>query len=130
MLKVNEITHPICAYLLLFSVLLVAAGCGGGGGGGGGGVVNGSASLSWSPPTTRMDGSALYDSDIVSYNVHYGTTSSGPYPNVINVPKSACNPSCESVITGLSSGTYYFVVTVIDTLDVQSGYSVEQSKTI
>ncbi len=132
MLSLTKIKHRTSVKLLMLALLFILIGCGGGGGDAvsvdGAAVTN--ASLTWTPPTTRMNGSTLFDSDIASYKVYYGTTISGPYPNIVPVAKSACTPSCVATITGLSSGTYYFVVTVIDTAAYESGYSTEVVKVI
>ncbi len=79
----------------------------------------GTASLSWIPPMTRADGSVL--SDMAGYRVYYGT-SSGSYPNSIDVP----NPGvADYVVENLLPGNYYFVVTAYDASGSESVYSNE-----
>ncbi|MBX5461117.1 MAG: fibronectin type III domain-containing protein [Steroidobacteraceae bacterium] len=85
----------------------------------------GSATISWLPPTTRSDGSAL--TNLAGYRIRYGTAL-GNYPSVVAID----NPSVTSyVVERLSGGmTYYFVVTAIDSAGVESDYSTPASKKI
>ncbi len=73
------------------------------------------AILSWSSNT---------ESDLAGYRVHYGSTS-GSYPNVIDVGLVT-----SYTVTGLSAGTYYFVLTAYNTAGIESGFSNEVSKVI
>jgi len=87
-------------------------------------VVTGSATLSWTPPTAREDGTSL--SNLAGYSIHYGT-SSGNYTLTISVS----NPGLSTYqIDNLKSGTYYFVVTAVDALGYESANSTPVSKTI
>lgn len=85
----------------------------------------GSATLSWSPPTTRTDETPL--TDLAGFHIYYGT-SQGSYPNSITV----ANPSLTTyVVDGLPGGTtYYFVATAYDTSGIDSDFSVAASKAI
>lgn len=86
--------------------------------------TTGSAELSWTPPTTRADGSAL--TNLAGYRVYYGTTR-GSYTKRLDLP----SPGVTSMLVeGLVAGTYYFVTTAYDANGVESGYSAEASKTI
>lgn len=86
--------------------------------------ITGSATLSWTPPTTNEDGSNL--DDLAGYKIHYGN-SSGNYSNTITLN----NPGVASyVIDNLVSGTYYFSVTAVDTSGNESIFSGEATKTI
>lgn len=88
------------------------------------GSGTGSATLSWTPPTTHSDGSAL--NDLAEYRVKYGTAE-GDYSQVITVQ----NPGIASyVVDGLSAGTYFFVVTAVDSQGTESPASQSVSKTI
>lgn len=88
------------------------------------GSSNGSATLSWTPPTENTDNSAL--TDLAGYRIYYGS-SSGVYPNSIDIS----NPAISSYIIGnLSSNTYYFVITAYTANGVSSGYSNEVSKVV
>jgi hypothetical protein len=103
--------------LLATAVILPAAfylaACGGGGGGGNGGTSEtiqaeaaaGAATLSWTPPTTKTDGTAL--DDLAGYTIYYGETE-GNYTHEINIT----NPGIATfVVEHLQTGTYYFVIT-------------------
>ncbi len=82
----------------------------------------GSATLSWTPPTTNTDGTAL--TDLAGFKVYYGTAS-GSYTQVVNVGYVTTY-----TVNNLTSGTYYFAVTAYDTSGYESGYSNQVSKTI
>jgi hypothetical protein len=87
-------------------------------------VATGSATLSWIPPTTNTDGSAL--TNLAGYRVRWGTTA-GNYPNSATLN----NPGLTSyVVSSLVPGTYYFVVTALNSAGVESQFSNVASKTI
>jgi hypothetical protein len=83
-------------------------------------LSSGTALLSWTPPTTNIDGTPL--TDLAGYVIYYGTSSSN-YTNIVDVG----NVNTYSV-NGLPSGTIYFAVTAYDTSGYQSGYSNEGIK--
>ena len=84
----------------------------------------GSATLNWSIPTSRTDGTAL--TNLAGFHIYYGTAP-GNYPTSITI----ANPTVSTyVVTNLSSGTYYFVATAYDTSGVESGYTTSVSTTI
>ncbi len=84
---------------------------------------SGSLSLAWSPPTESADGSAL--NDLAGYRIHWGTQS-GNRPNVLDIN----NPSVSRyVIDGLVSGSYFFVISAVDTSNNESQASNEASGT-
>jgi hypothetical protein len=68
-------------------------------------ALSGGVSISWTPPTTASDGSTL--TDLAGYNIYYGT-SPGALTQKVQVTNIGLTTS---VITGLASGTWYFVVT-------------------
>jgi trimeric autotransporter adhesin len=87
----------------------------------------GSATLTWDAPATYTDGSAVNPAtDITSYKIYYGT-SSGVYSQSITV----ANPGTSTVSQPLhlACGSYYFVVTAIDTDNNESDHSDEVFKT-
>ena len=87
-------------------------------------VSNGSATLTWQPPTERTDGTPL--TDLAGYRILYGT-SPGNYTTKISVT----NPGLTSyVVNNLSQGTWYFVMTAYDTTGEESDYSDVGSKSI
>ena len=79
--------------------------------------------LTWDPPTTNADGTAL--TDLAGYKVYYGNASRS---------YSSVNPVIDNVTTytspDLAPGTYFFAVTALDAAGNESAYSNEVSKTI
>jgi hypothetical protein len=87
-------------------------------------VATGSATLSWLPPTTNTDGSAL--TNLAGYKVYWGT-SQGNYTNSVTV----MNPGLATYVVGnLTPNTYYFTVTALNSAGVESVFSNAASKTI
>lgn len=86
-------------------------------------ALSGEATLSWTAPTTNVDGTAL--TDLAGYKVYYGT-SSGTYDTTVD----AGNVSTINIINLTEKETYYFAVTAYDTAGNESSYSNEVSKTI
>ena len=87
-------------------------------------VGSGRASLSWSPPITNTDGSAL--TNLSGYVVVYGTS-----PGELSQSVPINNPSIASfVVENLPSGTWYFAVQAVNTNGVRSPNSTIASKTI
>lgn len=87
-------------------------------------VANGSASLSWLPPTTNTDGTTL--TDLAGFRVEYGTSASA-----LSTVSTISNPSVSSaVISNLAPGTWYFAVTAYTSAGLQSAVSTTVTKTI
>jgi hypothetical protein len=87
-------------------------------------VASGSATLSWTPPTRNTDGSPL--TNLAGYRVRWGT-SAGNYTSSTTLN----NPGLTSYVVGsLVPGTYYFVVTALNSAGVESQFSNAASKTI
>ncbi len=87
-------------------------------------VASGSATLSWTPPTRNTDGSAL--TNLAGYRVRWGQTL-GNYTSSVTLN----NPGLTSYVVGsLVPGTYYFVVTALNSAGVESQFSNVGSKTI
>ncbi|HUI46754.1 MAG TPA: Ig-like domain-containing protein [Nitrospirota bacterium] len=87
-----------------------------------------SVTLSWSAPTSYSNGTPLNPAtDLSTYKIYYGTAS-GVYTQVVSVP----NPGSTTVTQtlNLTPGTYYFVVSDVDTAGQESNYSNEMSTTI
>ena len=82
--------------------------------------------LSWVAPAEREDNSALSLSDIAGYKIYYGTTQSQYSDNVTINDSTATGYT----FTSLPAGTYYIVVTTIDTEGRESQYSPEVVITI
>lgn len=85
----------------------------------------GSATLSWTAPTTNVDGTPLID--LAGYKVYFGTTSK-VYGSSIDIGLSAGNPPTYT-INNLGTGTYFFAVTAYDSTGIESSFSNESSKT-
>lgn len=81
----------------------------------------GTATLSWNPPTTNVDGTPL--TDLAGYRIYYGT-STGNYTQNINVG----NVTTYQLASLTDGYTYYFAITAYDTLGNESAYSNEISK--
>jgi hypothetical protein len=87
-------------------------------------VGSGSATLSWTPPTSNSDGSTL--TNLSGYQVRYGRTESNLDRSV-----SLDNPSINRyVVENLSSGTWYFAVVAVNAHGVTSPLSNTSNKTI
>lgn len=87
-------------------------------------VSNGSATLTWTPPTTNSDGTTL--SDLAGYRIHYGTASN----NLSQVVQVANAGIASYTLTNLSSGTWYFGVSAYTSGGTESGLSNVATKTI
>ena len=84
----------------------------------------GSATLSWTPPTQRIDGTPL--ENLAGYRIRYGTAP-GSYTSQLQIPNAGIT-SC--VIENLPPGTYYFVAIAYDSVGLESAPSTAVSKTI
>jgi hypothetical protein len=76
--------------------------------------TGGSATISWTAPTTNVDGSPL--TDLAGYTVLYGTTPT-TMTQSSKVPGAGATTT---TITGLASGTWYFSVGSYTNTGVQS----------
>ncbi|KPK56332.1 MAG: hypothetical protein AMJ59_22390 [Gammaproteobacteria bacterium SG8_31] len=84
----------------------------------------GNATLRWTPPTEREDGSVL--DNLAGYKVHYGTSQSNLSTVVV-----LDNPGLSSyVVDNLDQGTWYFAVTAFDADGRESSFSNVGSKMI
>jgi hypothetical protein len=97
-----------------------------GGGGSTGGTTGsgaGSATLSWQPPTTNTNGTAV--KNLAGYSIYYGTSASS-YTSV-----KVANPGLTSyTVSNLAKGTYSFAVVAYNSAGETSQYSAAVSKTI
>jgi len=73
------------------------------------------------PPTLNTDGSPL--TDLASYKIYYGNES-GKYQTSIEINN---NGMTIYVVEYLTSNTYYFVMTAINSSGVESDFSGEAS---
>jgi hypothetical protein len=87
-------------------------------------VATGSAILSWTPPLQNTDGSSL--TNLAGYRVYFGTAP-GDYPNSIGIT----SPGLSSyVVEQLTAGTWYFVLTAVNSAGQESAFSNAGSKQI
>jgi hypothetical protein len=86
--------------------------------------IDRSADVSWTAPTTNINGSAL--TDLAGFRIYYGT-SSGKLNQTIDVPNAAAS---DYVVQGLAQGTWYFAVAAYTNEGLESGLSSVASKTI
>ena len=108
------------SYLLVFILVLPLVACSGGDGGPDATSSN-VANLSWVAPVEREDGAGLSPSEIAGFRVYYGTKP-GVYSNTIDIKD---HTTTQTTLADLPSGTYYIVVTAVDTDGRESSYSTE-----
>jgi len=85
---------------------------------------NGSATLSWIPPTTNTNGTPL--TNLAGYRIYYGTSSSS-----LNHSVQITNSGIASyAIDNLSPATWYFTVVSYNKANIESPLSEVVSKTI
>ncbi|MGB7215843.1 MAG: putative Ig domain-containing protein [Gammaproteobacteria bacterium] len=85
---------------------------------------NGSATLTWTAPTERTDGSPL--TNLAGYKLYWGHESR-KYTESVDID----NPGVTTyVVDNLAPGTYYFATTAVSADGLESDYSNEASKTI
>lgn len=87
-------------------------------------VANGTATISWIPPTQNTDGSPL--TDLAGYRIYYGTNAT----DLVEIVELS-NPGLTSyVIQNLSSATWYFCMRAFRSNGTESEASNIASKTI
>jgi hypothetical protein len=90
-------------------------------------TIGGSTTLTWQPPAFNVDGTPL--SNLTAFNVYWGTTP-GTYPNSTSIAHIAGTATRSHTVTGLGTGTWYFVVTALNAKGIESPYSNAWSKTV
>jgi hypothetical protein len=86
--------------------------------------VSGSAQLSWVPPTTNTNGTAL--TDLQGFIINYGSSPSD-LSQTVDIDSAS---TTDYTVQGLGAGTWYFTVTAYTTSGTQSAPSDVASKTI
>ena len=87
-------------------------------------VSNGGATLSWTPPTSNTDGTAL--TNLAGYRISYGTSSAAMTQTV-----QVSNPGVTNyTLSNLSPGTYYFSVRAYTSNGTESANSNVSSKIV
>ena len=87
------------------------------------------AVLSWEAPTTRVNGEAISDDDLVQYEIRYGTSPSSLDQSVV-VSNVQGLISISHEIDNLDDGTWYFSILAQDNNGLVSPPSALVSKTI
>ena len=87
-------------------------------------TTNGSATLSWTPPTRNTDGSTL--TNLAGYRILYGTSPGSPNRTI-----QVANPGTSRyVVENLAAGTWYFSVRAYSTGGAESTASNTASKSV
>jgi hypothetical protein len=87
-------------------------------------AANNTVTMSWQPPLTNTDGSAL--TDLAGYTIYYGNSAAA-------ISRSVKLPDANILVytlQGLSTGTWYFTVRAYNAAGVESEPSATASKTI
>ena len=87
-------------------------------------MTSGSATLSWTAPTSNTDGSAL--TDLSGFVISYGTTAT----NLSQQVTISSASTTSYTLTGLATGTWYFAVAAVASDGTQSVPSNPVSDTI
>lgn len=82
--------------------------------------------LNWDSPTARTDNTIMPVDEIATFRIQYGTVS-GQYSSTVDINDGTATSAS---ITFLPGGTYYVIVTVIDTFGASSVVSPESSITL
>lgn len=111
----------------IISCLLMAilTSCTGSTDSGGRNNATGSDTISWSAPTTRIDGTAMSSSEISAYRVSYGMD-----PSNLDHVEVVSSTTRSMSLTSLTPGTWYFWVQTIDSQDRPGPPSAINSVTI
>ncbi len=88
--------------------------------------TSGSATLSWTAPATRTDGSSLPMNEIAGYKIYMGSSAT----NLALVADISDAYTVEYKLDDLGQGTHYFAVSTYSTSDIESDVSQIVSKTI
>lgn len=87
-------------------------------------TVNGSVTLTWTPPTENTNGSAL--TNLAGYRIYYGTSSSSLSQTI-----QVSNPGTASYVIGnLAPATWYFRVRAYNSAGAESASSNLASRTV
>ena len=87
-------------------------------------ATSGTATLTWTPPVSNTDGSAL--TDLAGYHIYYGTS-----PSTLSTVIDVGSPGTLTyTVNNLSSGTWYFSVAAYTTTGLESSPSNTGSKSV
>ncbi len=77
--------------------------------------------------TVTLNWNASTSNDVVGYNVYRGTTYGGPYSQINSAWETSTSASDSTVVSG---GTYYYVVTAVNSRSQESAYSNQTTAVI
>jgi len=87
-------------------------------------VSTGEFGLTWTAPVTRADGTPLSLAEIDGFRIYYGK-SAGSYSNYTEVTDGTAQ---SVIVNGVPVGTYYVVMTTLDSSGRESSYSSTVTK--
>jgi hypothetical protein len=88
------------------------------------GTTNGTATLTWLPPTTNTDGSAL--TNLSGYKLYHGTSATA----LTDVRSISSAGITSYVFSQLATGTHYFAMSAVNSAGMESAKSAVGSKPI
>jgi hypothetical protein len=88
--------------------------------------TSGDLALSWSAPATRTDGTPIALSEIGGYRIRYGSAH-GSYTNTVTLNDGSLQ---STTLNNIPAGTWYLVMTTLDTRGLESASSPEVVKTV
>jgi len=84
--------------------------------------IDGNIALSWTPPTTNTDGTAL--TDLAGYKIYYGATPDSLRSSILIDENGITDYQANLLNIDLSSSnTYYFGIVAFNSLGVESAIS-------
>jgi hypothetical protein len=87
-------------------------------------IAMGSVTLSWNPPTTNADGTAI--TNLAGYRIYYGNAS-GDLNQLVVISSAG---TTRWVIDNLSPATWFFTMTSFNTAGIESARSAVVSRTL
>ncbi|MBE9561181.1 MAG: hypothetical protein IMF15_10360 [Proteobacteria bacterium] len=108
--------------LLALALTSSLAACSGGDGGAAGVAGGASVALSWDAPSLRADNTPLNSEDIAGFRIYYGFET-GVYQDPVAINNPAAT---QAQISNLPSGTYFVVMTTIDSEGRESAWSMPE----
>lgn len=109
-----DCTHWTHALILPLVLFLTACSAGGSG--------EGVADLRWVVPVEREDGTGLSPSEIAGFRIYY-STESGHYSNAVVIDD---HTATQAMLDDVLSGTYFVVMTTVDTEGRESVFSAPE----
>ncbi len=120
MIHLRKFNFGCSRYFSTLAVVLPLVACSGGGGGLAGGSAT--VALTWDAPSEREDSTALNSEDVAGFRIYYGFEA-GVYQDPIAVNDPAAT---QVQISNLPSGTYFVVMTTIDSEGRESSWSIPE----